>query len=81
MLKREVRDVEGGPAFAEATAGKRGRSGLFEKRAWESALTDDPAQGATVDFAMKGHGKRDRAASHHDMTAALSHSLKTVFDK
>jgi hypothetical protein len=42
-------------------------------------LTDDPAQSATVDFAMKRHGQGHWSASHHDMTATLPHSLKAMF--
>jgi hypothetical protein len=51
---------------------------LFEKRAWKSALADDPAQSATVDFTMKRHWQGHWSASHHDMTATLSHSLKAM---
>jgi hypothetical protein len=54
---------------------------LFEKRSWKSALANDSAQSATVDFAMNGYGQGDGPASHYDMTAPLPHALKPVLNK
>ena len=53
--------------------------GLFEERPGQSTLTNDAAGRAAVELAMERNGKRNLAAPHYDVTAALAHALEAMF--
>jgi len=42
-------------------------------------LTNDGAERAAVELAVQGNGKRNLAAPHYDVTAALPGALEAVF--
>jgi hypothetical protein len=59
--------------------GREQKRRSFEERPGKSALTNECAQRAAVELAMQRNRKRNLAATHEDVTAALPRAFEAVF--